>query len=589
MKTLIALILFTLPLIAQTNDTLFLKIVLPDRDTVRYNAGKHRIAASTNPTSRAFVNYKEVKVYGSGAFVGMHNLTSDTTTLHIAVYNPTGDSLFKDFVFIKPAPIVTSTVDPIVIDNVSQPTEDRWLIAGDVLEVKIKASPGKNPVFDIDGVESGIPMRELDTKNTGGIGGIYVGKYKIKESDECVDVPIRFRISKNFFSSEKDFSKGKISIIRDSLPRVAEVIGKRAFLNAGLGGDRLGGAKLGFLVEGVRVIITGKVGEQYRVKLSEGMEAWLPQEYAQLSPVNATLPYTLTGSISVTGNDSEDVVRVGFGQKVPYTSEQLTDPMAIVVNIFGATSNTNWITHQLSAKEILQVKCTQVGADHYQLTIYLKQQQHWGYDISYEGTSMKIRVRRAPMVTNLLSPLSGLTIAIDAGHGIGSQGALGSLGTIEMNITLAVAKELNAQLQANGIRTMMTRETDDNVLMGERAEKILSSNANILVSIHCNSIGESSDAEQIKGTSIYYRYPGFKPLSDIMYGKMLELGLAQWGVTGNFNFSLSGPIQLPNVLVEIAFLSNPEDEMKLIDPEFRKQVASKIVSGLEEFVKIYSR
>ena len=70
-----------------------------------------------------------------------------------------------------------------------------------------------------------------------------------------------------------------------------------------------------------------------------------------------------------------------------------------------------------------------------------------------------------------------------------------------------------------------------------------------------------------------------------MYGKMLELGLGQWGVTGNFNFSLSGPTQLPNVLVETAFLSNPEDEMRLIDPEFRKQVAAKIISGLEEFVR----
>ncbi len=565
------------------NDSLFLKIVLPSRDTVNYSAGRHRIAASTNPTSRAFINDKEVKVYGSGAFVGMHYLTSDTTRLHIAVVNSMGDSLFKDVLFIKPVP-KTYPADEIYIDNISQPTEDLWLVAGDVLEVKMKASPGKNPVFDIDGVESGIPMRELDPKNSGGFGGVYVGKYKIKSDDECTNVPIRFRISKNFFSSEKAYSKGKLSIIRDSLPRAAEVIGKRPFLNAGLGSDRLGGAKLGFLVEGVRVIVTGKVGDQYRVILSEGMEAWLPQEYAQLSPVNATLPNTLTSSISVTGNDTEDVVRVGLGQKVPYTSEQLTDPMAIVVNIFGATSNTNWITHQNSAKEIQQVKCVQVGADHYQLTIYLKQKQQWGYDISYEGTSMKIRVRRTPIVINPTSPLSGMTIAIDAGHGIGSQGALGSLGTIEMNITLACAKELNEQLQAKGIRTAMTRETDDNVLMGERTEKILASNATILVSIHCNSTGETSDAEQVKGTSIYYRYPGFKPLSDIMYAKMLELELGEWGVTGNFNFSLSGPTQLPNVLVEIAFLSNPEDEMKLIDPEFRKQVAAKIIAGLEEFV-----
>ncbi|MFZ4620945.1 MAG: N-acetylmuramoyl-L-alanine amidase, partial [Bacteroidota bacterium] len=65
--------------------------------------------------------------------------------------------------------------------------------------------------------------------------------------------------------------------------------------------------------------------------------------------------------------------------------------------------------------------------------------------------------------------------------------------------------------------------------------------------------------------------------------------LAEWGVTGNFNFSLSGPTQFPNVLVEVAFLSNPEDEMKLMDPEFHKKAAGKIIDGLEEFVRTYAK
>ena len=73
-----------------------------------------------------------------------------------------------------------------------------------------------------------------------------------------------------------------------------------------------------------------------------------------------------------------------------------------------------------------------------------------------------------------------------------------------------------------------------------------------------------------------------------MYSKMLELGLNQFGMVGSFNFSLNAPTQLPNVLVETAFMSNPEDEMKLLDGEFRKAVAAKVVSGLEEFVKLYA-
>jgi N-acetylmuramoyl-L-alanine amidase len=73
-----------------------------------------------------------------------------------------------------------------------------------------------------------------------------------------------------------------------------------------------------------------------------------------------------------------------------------------------------------------------------------------------------------------------------------------------------------------------------------------------------------------------------------MYAKMLELGLGQFGVVGSFNFSLNAPTQLPNVLIETAFLSNPEDEMKLLDDGFREAIAGKVVAGLEQFVRTYA-
>ena len=52
-----------------------------------------------------------------------------------------------------------------------------------------------------------------------------------------------------------------------------------------------------------------------------------------------------------------------------------------------------------------------------------------------------------------------------------------------------------------------------------------------------------------------------------------------------FNFSLSGPTDYPNCLVEVAFLSNREDEKKILDPKFHKLVAKKITEGIEEFLK----
>lgn len=530
------------------------------------------------------MNFNEVKVYGSGAFVYLYTASSDTSTLHISVVGSSGDSLTKDIVFIKREGQKTSPEDPITIESVMmQPSEDLWLRTGDILEVRMKGSPNQNPVFDIDGVVSGIPMREVDPKNNSNIAGIYVGRYIIKESDECANAPIRFRIKSGWFSSTTATSKGKISIIRDSLPRVAEIIGTRPFMNYGLGSDRLGGAKIGYIVTGIKVLITGKVGDQYKIQLCDGLDAWIPEEFIKLLPFDTTLPNTVTGSISIAGNDSEDVVQIALGQKLPFASEQLIAPVALVVDIFGATSNTNWITQQKSAQGIKQVKYTQVGTDHFQLTLYLNYNQHWGHDISYSGGTMKIRIRRPPVIADTTKPLANLLIAVDAGHGNGSRGALGATGAIEKDITLAIAKELQSQLLAKGARVVMTRETDSNITMTDRAMIAINSGAKILVSIHNNSTGETSDAEKVKGTSTYYRYPGFKPLADIMYDKMLSLGLTEWGITGGFNFSLNGPTQMPNVLCEVAFISNPEDEMKLLDSEFRKQTATKIIEGLEQF------
>jgi N-acetylmuramoyl-L-alanine amidase len=65
---------------------------------------------------------------------------------------------------------------------------------------------------------------------------------------------------------------------------------------------------------------------------------------------------------------------------------------------------------------------------------------------------------------------------------------------------------------------------------------------------------------------------------------MYSLGLKQFGVIGSFNFTMNSLTQMPNVLVETAFLSNPEDEMLLLDDGFRKKIAEQIAIGLEEYI-----
>ena len=570
-------------------DSLFLRVVVPENDTIVTTASRQRVSACTIPTAKAYINGKEAKVYPSGAFCGIVNVPVGSSTLRLIARSANGDSIAQNFIVQRPEPPRTSPREPISIDTIMmEPSQDLWLGKDDVLEVKFKGSPGYKAFFDIAGVESGIPMTELPPAKAGGLAGIYVGSYKVKEDDDAKGVQVRFRIPKNFFTSEKAYSKGKVSIIPKELPRVAEVTGRRPFLNAGMGSDRLGGARLGSLRAGVRVMVTGKVGDQYRVGLGDDMEAWLPEDFAQLLPLETPRPRSLIGALTVSGNDKEDVITVSLDQRLPYLSQQLVDPAAIVIDIFGATSNTNWITHQLSGNGIKNVTWSQVAAGQYRLTITLKYQQHWGYDISYEnGSIMHITVRRPPIISSPDSALTGLTIAVDAGHGGENDGALGSTGKKEKEITLSIAQHLDSLLRTKGVNVIMTRTSDETVSMMDRTDKILNSGAQLLVSIHTNSTSNSADPELSKGTSAYYRHIGFQPLANIVYSKMLELGLEQFGVVGSFNFTLNAPTQLPNVLVETAFISNPEDEMLLLDDNFRLRIAGQIAKGLGEFVATY--
>ena len=67
---------------------------------------------------------------------------------------------------------------------------------------------------------------------------------------------------------------------------------------------------------------------------------------------------------------------------------------------------------------------------------------------------------------------------------------------------------------------------------------------------------------------------------------MLELGLVEYGNIGNFNFSLNGPTEFPNCLVEVAFLSNEADEKRINDPVFKRKVAKKIRQGISDWIKM---
>ncbi len=554
----------------------FLRVVVPESDTTTTLFARHRLAASTNPGNTVAVNGTPLKVYPSGAFVALLDLNVGENFFTIAVTKDTGQSVSTSFLIIRTKPPETSRLDTLAIDSVMmEPATDLWVLPGDLLKVQFKGTPGCKASFFY-----GIPMRELPLTEANGLRGVYQGVYKIQSADRFAEVPVEYTLTDSAGRSVSAESRGRVKTLRNDVPLVGLTRGERPFLNFGLGEDRLGGAKMSFLNPGIKLMITGKVGPQYRVALNGEREAWIPEELVELQPAGTYPPFSLTGSWNVYGEERYDYVTVTLTDRLPYASFVEFDPTRIILEVYGAVSNTNWITQQLTTREVRSVAYAQASRNVFRLTVELAHRQVWGYDVSYRGTMLVLRVRRQPEDLSI----GRLTVALDAGHGGENEGAVGSTGLLEKDVNLATVMHLKSLLQQKGAGVVLTRTDDTFSSMNDRVRKVIDSGADILISVHANSIGSTSDPEAVKGVSTYYKYPCYQSLSLSLLQELVKSDLASFGNIGGFNFALNSPTELPNALVELAFLSNPEDEMKLLDDEFRKELAQRILEGVKEFL-----
>ena len=447
------------------------------------------------------------------------------------------------------------------------PAADQWLQPGDRLQVRLKGRPGSRVTF-----YRGQSLTEL-----AGQPGTYQGTYVVQPGDTLRNRPIQFTLLAADSSRATVFSQNKIRLLDPNQPQLAVTTSDLSYLNYGLGEDRLGGAKMGYLDSAVVLHLTGRVGNLYRVRLAETQTAWVPQELVRLLPPGGFVPTSLTGSWRVQGDTVADYVRVPLTARLPYRSQLLTNPARLEVDIFGATSNTNWIIQGEGLRALGDVHYEQVAPDVLRLVLLLTHKQSWGYHIQYEKNTLVIQVRRPPDKLRL----RGLLVAVDAGHGGTNIGATGSTGAREKDLTLAIARQLQQELERRGARVVMIRTNDASVEISERVRLLRRRLPALLVSVHVNS--SANPATQ--GTSTYYRYVAFRPLSVALYAQMRETGLGAAGNVGNFNFGLNGPTEYPNALVETAFVSNPADEKRLTDPAFQQEMARHMSKGISDFVR----
>ncbi len=179
-------------------------------------------------------------------------------------------------------------------------------------------------------------------------------------------------------------------------------------------------------------------------------------------------------------------------------------------------------------------------------------------------------------------------IVIDAGHGGTDPGALGynSSGKVvarESEINLSIALLLGKKLEQSGIKVVYTRDSDEYIKLQERSEIANNIESDLFVSIHCNSIENTS----INGTQVYY-HPASEigtVLAENIYDKMVDMtGLYPKSTQNGSHLYVIRTTISPAVLVETAFISNESDRNYLLSSSGQETIAEAIYQGIMETV-----
>ena len=220
-----------------------------------------------------------------------------------------------------------------------------------------------------------------------------------------------------------------------------------------------------------------------------------------------------------------------------------------------------------------------------------------------------------------------VTIVLDPGHGGEDPGAVGRGGSYEKNVTLEVARRLKAKIDAQpNMRSVLTRDGDFFIPLHQRVQKARRVQADLFVSVHADAFikptargssvfvlsetGASSSAARwlaskensadlIGGVNIGVKDPYLaRTLLDLSQtatiNDSLKLGSAVLGELGRINtlhkaqveqagFAVLKAPDIPSILVETAFISNPEEEKRLNDDAYQDQLADAIMNGIRRY------
>lgn len=315
-----------------------------------------------------------------------------------------------------------------------------------------------------------------------------------------------------------------------------------------------------------------------RLPLVPGLAAWTPA--ARATRLGPTLPDEsrwlgpMVHSRRLENGDLELSLPL-TGEAAPLWREEAGPSGADWRLVLEHTrSRLDWIELD-EAGGLLQLDWEPRPGDELELRAALAPGAFQGHTLRWEpGRLLLTLVRR-------VHGLKGARILLDAGHGGSESGCIGASGMEEQELALTLARELKMELEKAGAQVRLTRSSDSTLSLGARVAQAAAWPADLLLSLHYNSVSEDQDPRSADGLMVFSWSPWSAQPARLLHDALVRrLPLRDRGLHWR-SLGVCRHQGCPSILLEAGSLVHPEEEARLLDPAFRKKQVKAIRRGLE--------
>ncbi|GAB6109646.1 family 10 glycosylhydrolase [Fusibacter bizertensis] len=546
---------------------------------VTTTSGYYFIGGASDPNYPVYLNGTEIRIRTAQGYFGTYvKLNSGVNTFTIT---QNGKKVSRK---ITKVDSTTSNASPMskpqILTGSTWPQTATMINESEDLKFYCRAPIGATVTATLGGKTYNlIPTTKSTTSKS-----IYATTYALKikapvQTGKARIVDLGKPVYKMSYNGVTDTATGNVNvrIAMEKAPLIATV--SDAFIDSYESATTSNGAHF-ILQKGMKDYITGENGDYSR--LASGI--WVKTK--DVSIANETLNKNILNKVSFNNSGNKEEIYFDMTQQV-VTAVDFDGK--IVEIIF---SNTNSIpTFNLPSSSILKSYVQTNEGNLTKIQFELENPDVLaGYYVENtpNGIKMVLKKKFVAYSIDAKKPLKGAVIMIDPGHGGNDPGAIGLLGTLysENSVVLDYGLKLKKVLEGLGADVIMTRSENLYVSLDSRLMQSRSILPDLFISIHADSLDDSSDLSKVRGFTIYYKDQVAKSFANTLQSNIASKHSVVSRGVKNMNFYVVRGTWAPSVLIETGFMPNPNDFQWLTDANEQTKLANTLGESIVNYFKL---